>query len=100
MSRPASLSDPQLTRSPTASIRTIDSHASSTSVGSRSTVFVPPLSSLPDIVDYRSESSSLIRHLSFVSSHHSGTVDDTVIQNDGYVYPGDRRVIAPSRATH
>lgn len=97
MRRPVSLTDSQLTRSPTASIRTIDSHASSTSVGSRLTVFVPPLNSLPDIADYRSESSPLSRHLSFASSHHSGTVDDTVIQNDGYIYPGDRRVIAPSR---
>lgn len=97
MRRPVSLTDSQLTRSPTVSIRTIDSHASSTSVGSRLTVFVPPLNSLPDIADYRSESSPLSRHLSFASSHHSGTVDDTVIQNDGYIYPGDRRVIAPSR---
>lgn len=97
MRRPVSLTDSQLTRSPTISIRTIDSHASSTSVGSRLTVFVPPLNSLPDIADYRSESSPLSRHLSFASSHHSGTVDDTVIRNDGYIYPGDRRVITPSR---
>ncbi|KAF9450022.1 hypothetical protein P691DRAFT_629477, partial [Macrolepiota fuliginosa MF-IS2] len=86
--------------SPTGSVRTIlsiDSRSSSTSIGSRSTVFVPPLGSIPDIADYPSDSSPLTRHLSFASSHHTGTVDDTVIHHDRYVYPGDRRVIAPSR---
>ncbi len=100
MNRPISVSDSQLTRSPTGSVRTIlsvDSRSSTTSIGSRSTVFVPPLNSIPDITDYTSESSPLTRQLSFASSHHTGTVDDTVIHNDGYVYPGDRRVIAPSR---
>lgn len=100
VNRPISVSDSQLTRSPTGSVRTmlsVDSRSSTTSIGSRSTVFVPPLNSIPDIADFTSESSPLTRHLSFVSSHHTGTVDDTVIHNDGYVYPGDRRVIAPSR---
>ena len=87
-----------ITRSPTGSIRTIlsiDSRSSNSSVGSRSTVFVPPLSSLPDISDVQSSQSSyrsgLSRHSSLVSSHHTGTVDDMVIQDQEYVYPGDRR---------
>ncbi|KAJ3573993.1 hypothetical protein NP233_g2056 [Leucocoprinus birnbaumii] len=99
MSRPVSISESRLTRSPAASIRTIDSHASSTSVGSRSTVFASPLHVLPGIAVYQPESSPPPPpppHLSF-SSHHSGAVGDTVIQNEGYIYPGDRCVMAPSR---
>ncbi|KAF9530522.1 hypothetical protein CPB83DRAFT_165178 [Crepidotus variabilis] len=89
-----------VTRSPTGSIRTIltiDSTSSHTSNGSRSTVFVPPLSTLPDIADYNSSPSGLSRQSSIVSSHHSRTVDDNVIRNQEYIYPGDRRVITPSR---
>ena len=88
-----------VTRSPTGSIRTIlsiDSNSSHSS-GSRSTVFVPPLSTLPDISDFQSNSSSVSRQSSFASSYHTQTVDDTVIQNQEYVYPGDPRVITPSR---
>lgn len=42
---------------------------------------------------------SLSRQSSFVSSHHSRTVDDIVIQNQEYVYPGDARVIIPRRGS-
>ncbi|KAF8963375.1 hypothetical protein BDZ97DRAFT_1919814 [Flammula alnicola] len=89
-----------VTRSPTGSIRTIlsiNSSSSNSSNGSRSTVFAPPLSSLPDISDFISTTSGLSRQSSLVSSHHSRTVDDTVIQNQEYVYPGDSRVITPNR---
>ncbi|KAL1745948.1 hypothetical protein HDZ31DRAFT_73187 [Schizophyllum fasciatum] len=97
-----------ITRSPTGSLRTIrsynsyDSQSSVTSNGSRSTVFIPPLSTLHDISEptetftQLSGSSGSSRRSSLVSSHHARTVDDTVISNDGYVYPGDPRVI-PSR---
>jgi hypothetical protein len=90
-----------VTRSPTGSIQTIltiESDASHSSNGSRSTVFVPPLSSIPDISDMLS-SPGLSRQSSIVSSHHSRTVDDTVIQNQDYVYPGDRRSMTPSRGS-
>jgi hypothetical protein len=89
-----------VTRSPTGSIRTIASmHSirSDTSNGSRSMVFIPPLSSLPDIDNCNSTFSGLSRHPPIVSSHHTRTVDDTVVQNQVYVYPGDPRVITPSR---
>ena len=102
-----------LTRSPTGSIRTIlsidsrTSRSSSSSTGSRSTVYVPPMSTLTDIPDFRSDFSSnsgvsvsdhgLARRVSLGSSHHQHTVDDTVIQNQEYVYPGDPRHIPPSR---
>ena len=62
-----------MTRSPTGSIRTIlsiDSNSSQFSNGSRSTVFVPSLSTLPDISDFQSSSSAVSRQLSFASSYH------------------------------
>ncbi|KAL0946096.1 hypothetical protein HGRIS_012361 [Hohenbuehelia grisea] len=93
--------DPSLTRSPTGSIRTIlsmETTSSSTSAGSRSTVFVPPLSSLPDISDNLSTSSKGVsRQPSLISTHHTGTVDDTAISRQQYVYHGDRRHISVSR---
>jgi hypothetical protein len=88
-----------VTRSPTGSIRTIlsiDSSSSQSSNGSCSAVFVPPLSTLPDISDFQSNS-SVARQSSFASSYHTQTVDDTAIQNQEYVYRGDPRVITPSR---
>ncbi|KAF8958935.1 hypothetical protein BDZ97DRAFT_1761747 [Flammula alnicola] len=101
VNRPIAVPDSaSVTRSPTGSIRTIlsiNSSSSNSSNGSRSTVFVPPLSSLPDISDFISTTSGLSRQSSLVSSHHSRTVDDTVIQNQEYVYPGDSRVITPNR---
>ncbi|KAG5219488.1 acetyl-CoA carboxylase [Salix suchowensis] len=91
---------PSRTQSPTGSMRTIlsiDTTSSSSSVGSRSTVFVPPLSSIPDISDDFDTRSTFSRTNSFISTHHTGTVDDTAILGQGYVYRGDPRVIAPSR---
>ncbi|KAF9557793.1 hypothetical protein CPC08DRAFT_764341 [Agrocybe pediades] len=91
-----------VTRSPTGSIRTImsvSSTSSTSSAGSRSTFFVPPLSSLPDISDFNSHTSGLSRQSSIISSHHTRTVDDTVIQNQEYIYPGDPRVITPTRGS-
>ena len=88
-----------VTRSPTGSIRTIlsiDSSSSQSSNGSWSSVFVPPPSTLPDISDFQSNSSVVSRRSSLASSYHSQTVDDTVIQNQEYLYRGDRRVINPS----
>ena len=89
-----------MTRSPTGSIRTIlsiDSNGSLSSNGSRSTVFVPPLSTSHDISDFQSNSFSVSRQSSFASSYRSQTMDDSVIQNQDYVYRGDPRVITPSR---
>ncbi|KAF8062278.1 hypothetical protein FPV67DRAFT_1654875 [Lyophyllum atratum] len=108
VNRPMAMPDSSsVTRSPTGSIRTIlsiDSRASTSSTGSRSTVYVPPLRSLPSIPDFSSNFSSassrsdgLSRRTSIVSSHHTRTVDDTVISNQQYVYPGDPRAIQPAR---
>lgn len=65
----------------------------------RSIFFVSPLSSIPDMSDFNSQTSSpsLFRQPSLVSSHHSRTVDDTVILNHEYVYPGDSRAITLTR---
>jgi hypothetical protein len=41
--------------------------------------------------------SGVSHHSSLVSSHHTGTVDDTAILKQDYVYPGDQRVVPPSR---
>ncbi|KAG5637894.1 hypothetical protein H0H81_002779 [Sphagnurus paluster] len=108
VNRPVILPDSSsVTRSPTGSIRTIlsiDSRTSVSSTGSRSTVYVPPLRTLPSIPDFSSNVSStssrsrgLGRRVSLVSSHHTRTVDDTVISNQEYVYPGDPRAIQPAR---
>lgn len=116
-----SIASPQTrSRSPTASIRTIlsiDSRSSrSSGTGSRSTVFVPPLSEVPDIDDFYatqsdssatpkkssssssryeslSGSSSFQRRSSLLSSFHTRTVDDTVISGQDYLYRGDPRAI-------
>lgn len=104
VNRPAALPESSITRSPTGSIRTIlsvDSRSSDRSNGTRSTVFVPPLSSLDEISDFQSNMSrsegGVSRQGSLVSSHHGRIVDDTVIRDQEYIYPGDPRAIAPSR---
>ncbi|KJA13165.1 hypothetical protein HYPSUDRAFT_209770 [Hypholoma sublateritium FD-334 SS-4] len=87
--------------SPTGSIRTIlsiDSRSSASSNGLRSTIFVPPLSTLPNISDFMS-TASLSRQSSFVSSHRSRMVDDIVIQNQEYVYSGDACVVTPRHSS-
>ena len=88
--------------SPTGSIRTIRTIASQTSTsesasGSASTVFVPPLHSIPSLSDLSDSLStgSLSRAPSY-PTHHTRTTDDAAVSNQSYVYPGDPRVIAPS----
>jgi len=59
----AVLDSASMTHLPTGSIRTIlsiDSSNSQSSNGSRSTVFVPPLSTLPDISDFQSNTSVVL----------------------------------------
>ena len=101
-----------VTRSPTGSIRTIRSmtsydsqqSGSGSGSGSRSTTFVPPSHTIPDLSDLESISgssakSTLTRGPSFASTHHGRATDDTAISSRGYLYPGDTRVIAPSRSS-
>lgn len=84
--------------SPTGSIGTIHSVASttSTSAGSRSTVFVPPLHTIPSLSDLGSDSGGLSLSASRVPSvgGHVRTADDS-----SYLYPADPRIIAPSRSS-
>ncbi|KAF9529447.1 hypothetical protein CPB83DRAFT_893537 [Crepidotus variabilis] len=68
-----------VTRSPTSSTRTI--------------LTIPVATPAMDLaLPFSFRLSSLI-----VSSHHKPTVDDNVIRSQEYIYPGDRRVITPSR---
>ncbi|KII91823.1 hypothetical protein PLICRDRAFT_38680 [Plicaturopsis crispa FD-325 SS-3] len=100
--------------SPTGSIRTIRSMTSShtqsvsdsgSASGSASTVFVPPSHTLPDISDLESSFSGssstagLTRRTSLASAHHTRAADDASVSNQTYLYPGDPRVIAPSRSS-
>ena len=96
--------------SPTGSIRTIRTMTSTTSVsgsgsgsGSASTMFVPPLHTIPSLSDLgtlsdSSSTGSLSRGPSF-PPHHTRTTDDGAVSNRSYIYPGDPRVIAPSRSS-
>ena len=96
--------------SPTGSIRTIRSMASTNSVsaagsgsGSASIVFVPPLHTIPSLSDLHtfsdsSSTGSLSRAPSF-PPYHTRTTDDAAVSNQSYLYPGDPRVIAPSRSS-
>jgi len=94
--------------SPTGSIRTICTMTSSTSIsgsgsGSASTMFVPPLHTIPSLSDLHtfsdsSSTGSLSRGPSF-PPHHTRTTDDGAVSNQSYIYPGDPRVIAPSRSS-
>ncbi|KAJ7057023.1 hypothetical protein C8F01DRAFT_1153102 [Mycena amicta] len=45
----------------------------------------------------QTETTGVRRQPSLVSSHHTGTVDDSVITGGEYVYPGDPRVIVGHR---
>lgn len=88
-----------LTRSPTGSICTIlsiDSSSSQSSNGSHSTVFMLPLSTLPDISNFQSNTSTVSCQSSLASSYHTQMMDDMAIQNEEYVYRGDPCVITPS----
>ena len=97
-----SIPDRSSTRSPTGSIRTIQSISSTATsqsgTGSASTVYVPPLDELSDIQSL-SGSSSLSRRQSLASAHRARATDDGAISSQGYVYPGDPRVIPPSRSS-
>ncbi|KAI6145311.1 hypothetical protein BKA82DRAFT_4312648 [Pisolithus tinctorius] len=89
--------------SPTGSIRTIRSitstSASGSTSGSASTVFVPPLHTIPSVSDLSDSLStgSFSRAPSYPT--HTRTTDDGAVSNQSYVYPGDPRVIAPSRSS-
>ena len=68
--------------------------------GSRSTTFLPPVESIPDISDFQSLSAgSSAGSLSRQPSLRSHAVDDGAISNQTIVYPGDPRVIGPSRSS-
>ena len=91
--------------SPTGSIRTIHTMTSTTSAsgsgsGSASTMFVPPLHTIPSLSDLSDSSSTHSRSRApSLPPHHTRTTDDGAVSNRSYLYPGDPRVIAPSRSS-
>jgi len=93
------------TQSPTGSMRTIrlmkstSTHSGSAVSGSRSTTFLPPMECTPDFSGFQSLSRSSAGSLSRQPLLRSRTVDDAAISNQTIVYPGDPRVIAPSRSS-
>ena len=74
-------------------------HSGSGVSGSRSTTFLPPMDTIPDLSDFQSLSGSSAGSLSREPSLRSRAVDDAAIYNQTIVYPGDPRVIAPSRSS-
>ncbi|KAI0752741.1 hypothetical protein C8Q80DRAFT_472567 [Daedaleopsis nitida] len=102
LDRAITIPDRSSTRSPTGSIRTIQSISSTATsnsgTGSASTVYVPPLDELSDIQSL-SGSSSLSRRQSLASAYNTRATDDAAVSSQGYLYPGDPRVIAPSRSS-
>ncbi|THH16604.1 hypothetical protein EW146_g4054 [Bondarzewia mesenterica] len=107
LDRSVTIPDRSETHSPTGSMRTIRSMTSSThstsASGSASTKFVPPMDTIPDISDFYSVSgassaSGLSRAPSIVS-RNARAADDATVSNQTYLYPGDPRVIAPSRSS-
>ena len=105
LDRSVTVPDRSETQSPTGSMRTIRSmaststHSGSAVSGSRSTTFLPPMESIPDFSDFQSFSGSSVGSLSRQPSLRSRAVDDAAISNQTIVYPGDPRVIAPSRSS-
>ena len=105
LDRSVTVPDRSETQSPTGSMRTIRSMASASTnsssavSGSRSTTFLPPMDTMPDLSDFQSLSGSSIGSLSRQPSLRSRAVDDGAISNQTIVYPGDTRVIAPSRSS-
>ncbi|EMD36982.1 hypothetical protein CERSUDRAFT_95250 [Gelatoporia subvermispora B] len=110
LDRAVSIPDRSSTRSPTGSIRTIRSMSSDMSSrsasasGSATTTYMPPLDIIPDLSDIYSMSgtstrSGVSRRPSLASAHHTRATDDAAVSNQGYLYPGDPRVIAPSRSS-
>jgi len=57
------------------------------------------MESIPDFSDFQSLSGSSAGSLSCQPSLRLRTVDDAAISNQTIVYPGDPRVIAPSRSS-
>ncbi|RDX52641.1 hypothetical protein OH76DRAFT_1554302 [Lentinus brumalis] len=102
LDRAITIPDRSTSGSPTGSIRTIQSITSTATsqsgTGSRSTIYVPPLDEMSDIQSL-SGSSSLSRRQSLASAHHTRATDDAAVSSQGYLYPGDPRVIAPSRSS-
>ena len=105
LDRSVTVPDRSETQSPTGSMRTIRSmaststHSGSAVSGSRSTTFLPPMESIPDLSDFQSLSGSSAGSLSRQPSLRSHAADDAAISNQTIVYPGDPRVIAPSRSS-
>jgi len=81
------------------SMASTSTHSGSAVSGSRSTTFLPPMESIPDLSDFQSLSGSSVGSLSRQPSLRSRAVDDAAISNQTIVYPGDPRVIAPSRSS-
>lgn len=80
------------------------SSRSGTASGSASTRYVPHIDTIPDISDLQSISSSgtrtgLSRGPSLASAHRTRATDDSAVSNQAFLYPGDPRVIAPSRSS-
>ena len=100
-----SMPDRSETQSPTSSMRTIrlmtstSTHSGSAMSGSRSTTFLPPMESMPDLPDLQSLSGSSVDSLSRQPSLRFRAVDDSAISNQNIVYPRDPWVIAPSRSS-
>ncbi|EIN14499.1 hypothetical protein PUNSTDRAFT_140778, partial [Punctularia strigosozonata HHB-11173 SS5] len=111
LDRAVTIPDRSVSGSPTGSIRTIRSMASTASrqsgsqaasgSGSASTVFVPPTDTIPDLSDLQSISGSSTFSLTRRSSRaqHTRAADDGALSNQSFVYPGDPRVIGPSRSS-
>ena len=59
---------------------------------------MPPLDEMSDIQSL-SGTSSLCRRRSLAFAHHARATDDGTASSQGYCYPGDRRVVAPSRSS-
>jgi hypothetical protein len=57
------------------------------------------MESIPDLSDFQSLSGSSVGSLSRQPSLRSRAADDAAIFNQTFVYPGDPRVIAPSRSS-
>ena len=90
------------TQSPTGSMHMIhlmkstSTHSGSVVSGSCSTTSLPPMESIPDLLDFQSLSGSSTGSVSCQPSLCSCAVDDAAISNQTIIYPGDPWVIAPS----
>jgi len=78
-------------------MKSISTHSGSVVSGSCSTTSLPPMESIPDLLDFQSLLGS--GSVSCQPSLCSCAVDDAAISNQTIIYPGDPRVIAPSRSS-